>query len=250
VARPAPARHAEAVAPLVSGQPIRSRVQRAPLTIPSARPAQGGEEGPGTGAATAAAKAAPARPIDAPVKIHRGSEAADLSRSLDARSFTHQGEVFLPKRHGSIESGPGRALLAHELTHVAQQRRLGSNLPREDTPHGRQLESEAVAAERAPALPLATAPGGPAKAKDAAGAAEPQRAATIVTSGGDTATVHAGAVQRAPESRRGSQHASRTASSDQELEELAGKLYARIGRRLRSELLTDRERAGLALDLR
>jgi hypothetical protein len=37
--------------------------------------------------------------------------------------------------------------------------------------------------------------------------------------------------------------------SEPELEDLAHKLYARIGRRLRRELLVDRERAGLAIDL-
>ena len=39
-------------------------------------------------------------------------------------------------------------------------------------------------------------------------------------------------------------------SSDAELEELAGQLYGRISRRLRRELLVDRERAGVMVDLR
>jgi hypothetical protein len=45
------------------------------------------------------------------------------------------------------------------------------------------------------------------------------------------------------------QQGARRGHSEQELEELAGQLYSRIGRRLRREILVDRERSGLALDL-
>jgi hypothetical protein len=63
-----------------------------------------------------------------------------------------------------------------------------------------------------------------------------------------------GGVQRAParqqpgEARRQGAE-DKPEPSDRELEDLAQKLYARIGRQLRRELLVDRERAGMAVDL-
>jgi hypothetical protein len=53
----------------------------------------------------------------------------------------------IPANVGSLESGPGEALLAHELTHVAQRVRYGPTLPDESAPAGRVLEAEARAAE-------------------------------------------------------------------------------------------------------
>jgi hypothetical protein len=47
----------------------------------------------------------------------------------------------------------------------------------------------------------------------------------------------------------GSPFAHASKPTERELEELARQLYARIGRRLRRELLVDRERAGMAMDL-
>ena len=54
-----------------------------------------------------------------------------------------------PPEAGSLETGPGAALLAHELTHVAQRARLGGSLPAESTPGARLLEAEALSAELA-----------------------------------------------------------------------------------------------------
>jgi hypothetical protein len=53
----------------------------------------------------------------------------------------------IPPEAGSLEAGPGEALLAHELTHVAQRARFGPNVPAESTPAGRGLELEALSAE-------------------------------------------------------------------------------------------------------
>src|SRR5204862_8356167 len=48
------------------------------------------------------------------VTVHRdtGAQAA----GMQAKAFTVGGEVHLPEHHGSLESGEGRNLLAHELT--------------------------------------------------------------------------------------------------------------------------------------
>jgi hypothetical protein len=215
---------------------------------PGAEPRSGAGSGPSTA-------------VKGPVKVHRGAAATELSAALDARSFAHDGEIYLPASHGSLTSGTGRSLLAHELTHVAQQRRLGASLPLEHTPHGQALEAEARGAERSPGMPLAL-PAPPAHGPRAASGLESvpggQRAplGAPAPSGDNEATVHLSTVaQRAPARAGDGQHTNGPKPeeprerTEQELEALAGQLYARIGRRLRRELLVDRERAGLALDL-
>ena len=66
---------------------------------------------------------------------------------MQARAFTTGQSVVIPANVGSLDSGKGEALLAHELTHVAQRVRFGPNSPDESTPAGRVLESDARAAE-------------------------------------------------------------------------------------------------------
>jgi hypothetical protein len=75
------------------------------------------------------------------VTVHRntGAQAA----SIQAKAFTVDGEVHVPEHHGPLDEGEGRNLLAHELTHVAQQRQLGGSRPLEHTDGGVALESEA-----------------------------------------------------------------------------------------------------------
>ncbi len=51
------------------------------------------------------------------VRVKTDSEAADLSRSLNARAFTHGSDIWL----GRGESVDDTRLMAHELTHVVQQ---------------------------------------------------------------------------------------------------------------------------------
>jgi hypothetical protein len=82
------------------------------------------------------------------VRVHRGEEAERVASDARARAVTRGGEVFIPDSAGRLDSGSGRGLLAHELTHVIQQRRLGSSVPLEHSPAGRRLESEAAMTER------------------------------------------------------------------------------------------------------
>jgi hypothetical protein len=238
--------------PIVSAKPLRARVQRAPLTLP-ARPAEEATS-VGSTSVTPAPVGGSAVPT---VKVHRDGTATDLSKSLDARSFTHGGEIFLPASHGPLTSGKGRSLLAHELTHVSQQRKLGSSLPEEHTSHGKALEAEAVAAEHASDMPLgpSTTATHAKPAQEAPGAAADLSAPPVhaTATPGSSATRPA---QRAPANagaganNNGGDGSSRRAHSEQELEDLANQLYSRIGRQLRRELLVDRERAGLAMDFR
>ncbi|HET6915497.1 MAG TPA: DUF4157 domain-containing protein [Acidimicrobiales bacterium] len=81
------------------------------------------------------------------VPVDRSPESAGEARNMRARAFTSDRSVVVPRSAGTLESGTGEALLAHELTHVAQRARFGANLPAESTPAGRVLEAEALAVE-------------------------------------------------------------------------------------------------------
>jgi hypothetical protein len=52
------------------------------------------------------------------VRVHTGSAAAEAAQSLQARAFTHGHDIFL----GRDESPTDLSLMAHEATHVVQQR--------------------------------------------------------------------------------------------------------------------------------
>ena len=55
------------------------------------------------------------------VRIHQGSEAADLNQRLSARAFTTGSDIFIGREGLNENSRGGQELLAHELTHVVQQ---------------------------------------------------------------------------------------------------------------------------------
>lgn len=55
------------------------------------------------------------------VRVHRDREAAELSHQLGARAFTHGNHIYFGSGTYDPEGASGRRLLAHELTHVAQQ---------------------------------------------------------------------------------------------------------------------------------
>ncbi|MDH4322532.1 MAG: DUF4157 domain-containing protein [Betaproteobacteria bacterium] len=55
------------------------------------------------------------------VRVHTDERAAQLSRQLNARAFTVGNEVFFGRDRFRPETGEGRELIAHELTHTLQQ---------------------------------------------------------------------------------------------------------------------------------
>jgi hypothetical protein len=195
------------------------------------------------------------------VRVHRGEGVAEASASLQARAFTHEGEIYLPASQGPLGSPATRSLLYHELTHVAQQRLLGPSLPAEDGSRGRELEAQAVAAETdgrpplvlAPATSSPTARRGGGSVTAAAPVSRLAAATRGTPDGTDGAAVgplpipvqRADAAAPASPAPPGAPAPSRERRSEQELEELARQLYGRLRSRLRQELLTDRERAGL-----
>lgn len=56
------------------------------------------------------------------VRIHRGQAATDSARSVGAKAFTVGHEVVFGAGHENLWSSAGQRTLAHELTHVVQQR--------------------------------------------------------------------------------------------------------------------------------
>lgn len=55
-------------------------------------------------------------------RVHTDSRAATSARAVDARAYTVGDQIVFAEGQYAPESSAGRALLAHELTHVVQQR--------------------------------------------------------------------------------------------------------------------------------
>src|SRR5207245_2130732 len=83
------------------------------------------------------------------VPVHRGPDVDGTAEQLGAKAYTVSEEVHLPAAAGETTGPEARALVAHELVHVAQQRALGARLPDESSPAGAVLEAEAAAVEAA-----------------------------------------------------------------------------------------------------
>ena len=77
------------------------------------------------------------------VPVHRGPSSQRAAADMRAKAFTHDTEVHLPEKLGPTSHGEARESLAHELTHVVQQRRLGNVAPNEESAAGAQMETEA-----------------------------------------------------------------------------------------------------------
>ena len=56
------------------------------------------------------------------VRVHTGAESHTLNRGLRARAFTTGQDIFFAQGEYNPGSSSGKALIAHELTHVVQQR--------------------------------------------------------------------------------------------------------------------------------
>jgi hypothetical protein len=65
------------------------------------------------------------------VKIHTGDESAQLSRDLSARAFTIGRDIYFNNGQYQPDTGRGKHLLAHELTHVLQQKSTGKTIQRD-----------------------------------------------------------------------------------------------------------------------
>lgn len=54
------------------------------------------------------------------VRVHTGTEAAMLARSVQATAFTHGADIYFGERNYSPGTAAGQRLLAHELAHTQQ----------------------------------------------------------------------------------------------------------------------------------
>ncbi|HYF26914.1 MAG TPA: DUF4157 domain-containing protein [Baekduia sp.] len=83
------------------------------------------------------------------VRVHADRHAGDLARAVDARAFTTGSDIYFAP--GAYQPGQpeGDQLLAHELTHVVQQRGSPTSGPMTVTQPGdaQEREAEAVARE-------------------------------------------------------------------------------------------------------
>ena len=273
VARLSPHSQAEEAVPIAGGtrEPAPSGVTTVPVPEPLLEVVQK-EVGGDLGGAT----------------IERGPETQARARDLGALAFTSAGRIHLPPEHGDLDQPAAQALVAHELVHVGQQRRLGPVLPPERSAAGRRLEAQARRVEQAvrarpavtaaaadrpaprPSLPLARAAitratdkaggtaetgsgeWGPDGARSGAPVAAPRAAPPVQMAAPAAPPVQLAAaapvLQRDDEPRPPAEGGG--GQSEADLERLAGRLYDRIRYRLRNEFLVDRERAGLWVDLR
>jgi hypothetical protein len=90
------------------------------------------------------------------VRLHTGSEAAQLNRAIRAQAFTYGSHIYLGEGRSDIESTTGKQLLAHELTHTIQQVAVGGNMDRAASQSVARLP--VVQRQPAPAPPPVTAP--------------------------------------------------------------------------------------------
>lgn len=63
------------------------------------------------------------------VRIHTGAEADRLCEDLQAVAFTHGYDIYFAAGKYDTTSAAGKNLIAHELTHVIQQRGYDKNAP-------------------------------------------------------------------------------------------------------------------------
>ncbi len=56
-----------------------------------------------------------------PVRVHTGSDVVAMNKSIQAQAFTHGNNIYFDEGKYQPNTGSGKHLLAHELTHVVQQ---------------------------------------------------------------------------------------------------------------------------------
>jgi Domain of unknown function (DUF4157) len=77
------------------------------------------------------------------VRVHTDDHADNLNRAVSARAFATGTDVYFSKGEYSPGSAAGDELLAHELTHVVQQRGAPTSGPLSVSNPGDAMETEA-----------------------------------------------------------------------------------------------------------
>jgi hypothetical protein len=84
----------------------------------------------------------------ADVRVHTDETADALARSVSARAFTTGADLYFARGEYQPSSTDGQRLLAHELSHVVQQRGAPTSGPLVVSQPGEAFEVEADAAAR------------------------------------------------------------------------------------------------------
>jgi Domain of unknown function (DUF4157) len=84
----------------------------------------------------------------ADVRVHTDDTADSLARSVSARAFTTGADLYFARGEYQPSTSEGQRLLAHELSHVVQQRGAPTSGPLVVSQPGEALEVEADAAAR------------------------------------------------------------------------------------------------------
>jgi Domain of unknown function (DUF4157)/Bacterial toxin homologue of phage lysozyme, C-term len=152
-------------------------------------------------------------------RVHQDPLAGEATSAMGARAFAYGSDVFL----GAGESGSDLGLMAHELTHVAQQGAAGQAAPQRkvqvgeaDSPAERQAEQVAAEVTSEPeeeAVAAAEPEAGqedPEELEDMAGAEQASSEAATVEGGGggsslEPVAAEAGTAAAAPKSWVGSE---------------------------------------------
>jgi len=83
------------------------------------------------------------------VHVHTDPGADAMARAVSARAFTTGSDIYFGRGEYRPGTSAGDDLIAHELTHVVQQRGASTSGPLTVTEPGGALEAEADAAARA-----------------------------------------------------------------------------------------------------
>lgn len=99
------------------------------------------------------------------VRVHANAEAAQAARAIDARAYTLGQDIVFAQGEYAPTTAEGRRLLAHELTHVVQQRRgivLKGSIGQVGDPYERHADAvaDAVVSGRTADMLLAQSPSG------------------------------------------------------------------------------------------
>jgi hypothetical protein len=80
------------------------------------------------------------------VRVHTDARADSLNRALSAKAFTAGGDIYFRGQEHRPGTAAGEELLAHELTHVAQQggRPAGGRMVIGDPDDAYEREADAV----------------------------------------------------------------------------------------------------------
>lgn len=190
------------------------------------------------------------------VEVKRGNGATSEARRLGARGFTAGSAVHVPAAQGPLVREPARSLVVHELVHVAQQQRLGPNIPSEGSTAGGELEGEARMLERTWRVPIGSVP--PA-APDLSvptphvGSAEPRSlpspAPKTVPCNDPGHHVQRAEGEAEPVAELRGPPPTVPSATGGDLEQLADQLFPRIRGHFLAELRDYRERSGTLVDL-